>query len=62
MFNVNKYYSLLDQPLEKKYGKVTRLIGLTIESLGPSANINDLGILYSNYKSGKGTFAVVVGF
>ncbi len=62
MFNVNKYYSLLDQPLEKKYGKVTRLIGLTIESLGPSANINDLCIIYSNNKSGKGTYAEVVGF
>ena len=62
MFNVNKYYSLLDQPLEKKYGKVTRLIGLTIESLGPGANINDLCIIYSNNKSGKGTYAEVVGF
>ena len=62
MFNVNKYYSLLDQPLEKKYGKVTRLIGLTIESLGPSANINDLCIIYSNNKSCKGTYAEVVGF
>ena len=42
MIDINRYYSLLEQPLEKKYGKVTKLIGLTIESLGPSANINDL--------------------
>lgn len=62
MLDINKYYSLLEQPLEKKYGKVTKLIGLTIESLGPSANINDLCIIYSNNKSNKGTYAEVVGF
>lgn len=61
MVDVNKYYSLLEQPLEKKYGKVTKLIGLTIESLGPTANINDLCIIYSNNKN-KGTYAEVVGF
>ena len=62
MLDINKYYSLLEQPLEKKYGKVTKLIGLTIESLGPSANINDLCIIYSNSKRNKGTYAEVVGF
>ena len=62
MLDINKYYSLLEKPLEKKYGKVTKLIGLTIESLGPNANINDLCIIYSNEKAGKGTYAEVVGF
>ncbi|MGP1612232.1 MAG: flagellar protein export ATPase FliI [Catonella sp.] len=62
MLDINKYYSLLEQPLEKKYGKVTKLIGLTIESLGPNANINDLCIIYSNNKKNKGTYAEVVGF
>jgi len=62
LLDINKYYSLLEQPLEKKYGKVTKLIGLTIESLGPGANINDLCIIYSNNKSNKGTYAEVVGF
>ena len=62
MIDINRYYSLLEQPLEKKYGKVTKLIGLTIESLGPSANINDLCIIYANNKYGKGTYAEVVGF
>ena len=61
MLDINKYYSLLEPPLEKKYGKVTKLIGLTIESLGPGANINDLCIIYSNNKSNKGTYAEVVG-
>lgn len=62
MIDINKYYSLLEQPLEKMYGKVTKFIGLTIESLGPSANINDLCIIYSNNNSNKGTYAEVVGF
>ena len=62
MIDINRYYSLLEQPLEKKYGKVTKLIGLTIESLGPSANINDLCIIYANTKYSKGTYAEVVGF
>ena len=62
MIDINKYYSLLEQPLEKMYGKVTKFIGLTIESLGPSANINDLCIIYANNNSNKGTYAEVVGF
>ena len=62
MIDINKYYSLLEQPLEKMYGKVTKFIGLTSESLGPSANINDLCIIYSNNNSNKGTYAEVVGF
>ena len=62
MIDINKYYSLLEQPLEKMYGKVTKFIGLTIESLGPSANINDLCIIYSNNNSNQGTYAEVVGF
>ena len=62
MLDINKYYSLLEKPLEKKYGKVTKLIGLTIESLGPNANINDLCRVYPNEKAGKGTYAEVVGF
>ena len=62
LLDINRYYSLLEKPLEKKYGKVTKLIGLTIESLGPSANINDLCIIYSNNKNNKGTYAEVVGF
>ncbi len=62
MVNVDKYYALLKEPLEKKYGKVTKLVGLTIESLGPNANINDLCIIYSNNNSKKGTYAEVVGF
>ena len=62
MVDIEKYYELLNTPLEKHYGKVTKMIGLTIESLGPNANLNDLCIIYSNDKTKRGIYAEVVGF
>lgn len=59
---LDKYYNLLDSPLERYYGKVTKLVGLTIESLGPVANLNDLCMIYSGNKARDGIFAEVVGF
>lgn len=62
MINIDKYYHLLDSPLTRYYGKVTKLIGLTIESIGPVANLNDLCIIYSSNKEKSGIYAEVVGF
>lgn len=62
MLDLDKYYRLLDSPLEKKYGKVAKLIGLTIESIGPVANLNDLCIIYSGKRRENGVYAEVVGF
>lgn len=62
MVNIDKYYQLLDSPLERYYGKVTKLVGLTIESIGPIANLNDLCIIYSGNKAKSGIYAEVVGF
>jgi flagellum-specific ATP synthase len=58
----DKYTALLDEPLEKDYGRVMKLIGLTIESLGPSANLNDLCIIYPQGSKDHGIYAEVVGF
>jgi flagellum-specific ATP synthase len=43
------------------YGKVTQVIGLTIESLGPSAKIGDICQIYPNYRTNP-VLAEVVGF
>ena len=33
----------------KRFGKVTKIVGLTIESIGPEARLNDLCWIYLNY-------------
>lgn len=57
----NKYNELLKRTYEKKLGKVVKVVGLTIESIGPSANLRDLCIIVSQDKS-KTIMAEVVGF
>lgn len=59
--DINKYEELLDNSYEKQLGKVVKVVGLTIESIGPEANLNDLCKIVS--KDGKNTvMAEVVGF
>ena len=60
-FNKAKYYNLIDRSFYEKLGKVTKIVGLTIESVGPDAKLNDLCIIHS----ADGTqqlYAEVVGF
>lgn len=45
----------------KHLGKVTKVVGLTIESIGPEAKLNDLCIIKSNSSAGA-VKAEVVGF
>ena len=40
--DLSKYNILLNQSYEKKLGKVAKVVGLTVESIGPSAKLNDL--------------------
>ena len=40
--DVSKYNMLLDQTYETRLGKVAKVVGLTIESIGPTAKLNDL--------------------
>ena len=37
-----KYLKLLDGQYYKCFGKVAKVVGLTIESVGPEAKLNDL--------------------
>ncbi|WP_404330212.1 flagellar protein export ATPase FliI [Mesobacillus maritimus] len=58
----DEYLPLLEeiQPI-KKHGKVTQVIGLTIESKGPKAKIGELCLLYPT-ETGRPIEAEVVGF
>ena len=58
----DKYRGLLNgKSYVKEMGKVAKVVGLTVESIGPSANLNDLCIITS--KDGRqSVMAEVVGF
>ncbi len=59
--DINKYLSLCDENYIKTYGKVSKVVGLTIESTGPEAKINDTcEILLKN--TDKRVLCEVVGF
>lgn len=57
-----KYMSLLDNTYFDKLGRVTKVVGLTIESVGPDAKLNDLCEIIVNAKENHRVLAEVVGF
>ena len=61
IINFDRYDALLERSLARQLGKVTKVVGLTIESIGPAAKLNDLCIIRSNSASGA-VKAEVVGF
>lgn len=61
VINRAKYEHLAQESFYKKLGKVSKIVGLTIESVGPDAKLNDLCKIYSLDKS-QTLFAEVVGF
>lgn len=61
MFDYSKYEKLLDQNFTTEIGKVTKVVGLTIESAGPSSKLNDLCVITSKDGS-QHVNAEVVGF
>ena len=61
VINREKYIKLTEKSFYKKLGKVSKIVGLTIESIGPDAKLNDLCMITSS--DGKQTlYAEVVGF
>ena len=58
-----KYLQLMDRQYYKSYGKVVKVVGLTIESVGPKARMGDLCKIYPNEKeeeyviAGSGRFS-----
>lgn len=63
MVNIDfdKYKILLDRTYEKRLGKVAKVVGLTIESIGPTAKLNDLCRIISK-DTNQIVHAEVVGF
>ncbi len=48
----DRYEALLDRSYVKHLGKVAKVVGLTIESIGPMAKLNDLCLIRSNSAAG----------
>lgn len=57
-----KYYQLINKTFYKKMGKVSKVVGLTIESVGPDASLNDVCHILIKDKPGTYINAEVVGF
>ena len=45
LINFEKYNVLMDKSYTSQLGKVAKVVGLTIESIGPSAKLNDLCLI-----------------
>lgn len=59
--HLDKYEALKEKSYVSHLGKVAKVVGLTIESIGPSAKLNDLCLIKSNTKV-EPVKAEVVGF
>ena len=57
-----KYLQLKEHRFYKSYGKVVKVVGLTIESIGPKARMGDLCKIYPNEEMEDYVIAEVVGF
>lgn len=62
LINEQKYLDLINKTYYKKLGRVTKVVGLTIESVGPDASLNDLCIIYPKNLQIEPVYAEVVGF
>ena len=60
-FNIQRYYTLLDRDYVKNFGKVSKIVGLTMESFGPPCKLNDLCEVVSKDGMTR-VMAEVVGF
>lgn len=58
----SKYKSVVNDSLFKVKGRVVNVIGLTIESAGPSAKLGDICMIYPGSGKAEPTPAEVVGF
>lgn len=61
-YDLKKYRELANGSYYVKLGKVKNVVGLTIESTGPEAKLNDICKIYPGGDRSKGIMAEVVGF
>lgn len=59
---LEKYQKLADNTYFQRLGKVVKIVGLTIESVGPDAKLNDLCRIIIDKNNGTSILAEVVGF
>lgn len=57
-----KYRQLAEKKYFNQLGKVVKIVGLTIESVGPDAKLNDLCRIVLEQETGASVMAEVVGF
>ncbi len=62
LINQEKYRNLIHNTYYKKLGKVSKIVGLTIESVGPDASLNDLCMILPKNSRLEPVYAEVVGF
>ena len=60
--NSRKYMTLVDRTYFNRLGKVVKIVGLTMESVGPDAKLNDLCEIIVDEAKDKTILAEVVGF
>ena len=58
----DKYRQLADKKYFNQLGKVVKIVGLTIESVGPDAKLNDLCRIILDQETGNSVMVEVVGF
>lgn len=61
-YNLEKYDQLADKNYYRHLGKVVKIVGLTIESVGPNAKLNDLCRIIIDKNRDISIMAEVVGF
>lgn len=57
-----KYTKLIDKTYYRKLGRVSKVVGLSIESIGPDARLNDLCRIIPRDNPDRVIYAEVVGF
>lgn len=60
--DLEKYARLIDKTYYKKLGRVSKVVGLSIESIGPDARLNDLCRIIPRDNPDRVIYAEVVGF
>lgn len=60
--NLDKYLELKDRVYFDRFGKVVKIVGLTIESIGPEAKLGDVCSICIDAQQNYSVLAEVVGF
>lgn len=61
-YNFEKYLQLTERTFFERLGKVVKIVGLTVESIGPDAKLKDLCRIIVDKNKGISVMAEVVGF